>query len=134
MSHIGDVQLLLQRLKLELPVEPPPKITGAKPPNDSGSVVKIQKMPALICKHFTQVVFGAESLDRGLPFGLAQDTNDLFFAEFVLSHSSAAHSSQQNSPFVTSTFRGSGQTPIQCGGSMRLPPVLIYQKTSETAA
>jgi type II restriction enzyme len=34
---------------------------------------------------------------------------ELFIAEFALSHSSAAHSSQQNSPFVTSTFRGSGQ-------------------------
>jgi len=28
----SDVQLLLQRLKLELPAQPPPKITGAKPP------------------------------------------------------------------------------------------------------
>jgi len=27
-----DVQLLLQRLKLELPAQPPPKITGPKPP------------------------------------------------------------------------------------------------------
>ena len=35
-----DVQLLLQRLKLELPAQPPPKITGCKRPGDSGSVVK----------------------------------------------------------------------------------------------
>ena len=35
-----DVQHLLQRLKLELPAQPPPKITGPKPPGGSGSVVK----------------------------------------------------------------------------------------------
>jgi len=35
-----DVQLLLQRLRLELPAQPPPKITGPKPPGDIGPVVK----------------------------------------------------------------------------------------------
>src|SRR5271155_463277 len=35
-----DVQLLLQRLKLELPAQPPPKITAPKTPGESGSVVK----------------------------------------------------------------------------------------------
>ena len=35
-----DVQLLLQRLKLELPAQPPPKITGPEPNGESGSVVK----------------------------------------------------------------------------------------------
>ncbi len=35
-----DVQLLLQRLKLELPAQPPPKITNPKPPGGSSSVVK----------------------------------------------------------------------------------------------
>ena len=35
-----DVQLLLQRLKLELPAQPPPKITAPKPLGQSGSVVK----------------------------------------------------------------------------------------------
>jgi transposase len=35
-----DVQLLLQRLKLELPAQPPPKITRPKPPGASPSVVK----------------------------------------------------------------------------------------------
>jgi transposase len=35
-----DVQLLLQRLKLELPAQPPPKITGPKPPHQAGAVVK----------------------------------------------------------------------------------------------
>jgi transposase len=35
-----DVQLLLQRLKLELPAQPPPKITAPKPPGQNGSVVK----------------------------------------------------------------------------------------------
>jgi transposase len=35
-----DVQLLLQRLKLELPAQPPPKITRPKPSSDTGSVVK----------------------------------------------------------------------------------------------
>jgi len=35
-----DVQLLLQRLKLELPAQPPPKITASKPPGESGFVVK----------------------------------------------------------------------------------------------
>jgi transposase len=35
-----DVQLLLQRLKLELPAQPPPKITGPKPPDQASSVVK----------------------------------------------------------------------------------------------
>jgi transposase len=35
-----DVQLLLQRLKLELPAQPPPKIIGPKPNGDLGSVVK----------------------------------------------------------------------------------------------
>ena len=35
-----DAQLLLQRLKLELPAQPPPKITGPKPTGESGSVVK----------------------------------------------------------------------------------------------
>ena len=35
-----DVQLLLQRLKLELQAQPPPKITAPKPPGESGSVVK----------------------------------------------------------------------------------------------
>src|SRR5208282_2609003 len=46
-----DVQLLLQRLKLKLPPQPPPKITRQKPPGDTGSVVKTWKMPALICNH-----------------------------------------------------------------------------------
>jgi hypothetical protein len=35
-----DVQLLLQRLKLELPGQPPPKITAPKASGESGSVVK----------------------------------------------------------------------------------------------
>ena len=35
-----DVQLLLQRLKLELPPQPPPNITSHNPPSQSGSVVK----------------------------------------------------------------------------------------------
>jgi len=35
-----DVQLLLQRLKLELPAQPPPKITRPRTPGDTGSVVK----------------------------------------------------------------------------------------------
>jgi len=35
-----DVQLLLQRLKLELPAQPPPKITRPKSPSDTTSVVK----------------------------------------------------------------------------------------------
>ena len=35
-----DVQLLLQRLKLELPAQPPPKITSSKPTGQVGSVVK----------------------------------------------------------------------------------------------
>jgi hypothetical protein len=35
-----DVQLLLQRLKLELPAQPPPKIISLKPPSQTGSVVK----------------------------------------------------------------------------------------------
>ena len=35
-----DVQLLLQRLKLELPAQPPPKITRPKAPGDFASVVK----------------------------------------------------------------------------------------------
>ena len=35
-----DVQMLLQRLKLELPAQPPPKITSPKPPGENGSVVK----------------------------------------------------------------------------------------------
>jgi len=40
-THPGtDVQLLLQRLKLELPAQPPPKITTPKSPGDIGSVVK----------------------------------------------------------------------------------------------
>jgi transposase len=40
-THPGtDVQLLLQRLKLELPAQPPPKITTPKSPSDIGSVVK----------------------------------------------------------------------------------------------
>jgi len=34
------IQLLLQELKLELPAQPPPKITAPKPPGDKGSVVK----------------------------------------------------------------------------------------------
>jgi len=36
----ADVQLLLQRLKLELPAQPPPKITGAKQTGQASSVVK----------------------------------------------------------------------------------------------
>jgi transposase len=36
----NDVQLLLQRLKLELPAQPPPKITRPKAPGDMASVVK----------------------------------------------------------------------------------------------
>ncbi|HEX4121268.1 MAG TPA: hypothetical protein VH619_11675 [Verrucomicrobiae bacterium] len=35
-----DVQLLLQQLKLELPAQPPPKVTASKPPGNVGSVVK----------------------------------------------------------------------------------------------
>jgi transposase len=46
-----DVQLLLQRLKLELPAQPPPKITAPKPSGQSGSVVKTWKTRALIFKH-----------------------------------------------------------------------------------
>ncbi len=34
------VQLLLQRLKLELPAQPPPRITGSKVTGQVGSVVK----------------------------------------------------------------------------------------------
>jgi transposase len=36
----SDVQLLLQRLKLELPPQPPPKIMNPKPPGQTGPVVK----------------------------------------------------------------------------------------------
>jgi transposase len=36
----ADVQLLLQRLKLDLPPQPPPKISAPKRPGESGSVVK----------------------------------------------------------------------------------------------
>jgi transposase len=36
----SDVQLLLQRLKLELPPQPPPKIMNPKPPSQTGPVVK----------------------------------------------------------------------------------------------
>jgi len=36
----ADVKLLLQRLKLELPPQPPPKIMNPKPPIQTGSVVK----------------------------------------------------------------------------------------------
>lgn len=36
----ADVQLLLQRLKLELPAQLPPKITGPKPPGQNPPVVK----------------------------------------------------------------------------------------------
>jgi transposase len=36
----ADVQLLLQRLKLDLPAQPPPKITAPKSPGERGSVVK----------------------------------------------------------------------------------------------
>lgn len=35
-----DVQLLLQRMKLELPAQPPAKITGSMPPGQTDSVVK----------------------------------------------------------------------------------------------
>ena len=35
-----DVQLLLQKLKLELPAQPPPKITAPKPPGETNPVVK----------------------------------------------------------------------------------------------
>jgi DDE family transposase len=35
-----DVQILLQRLKLELPAQPPPKITGGQPSGDNAPVVK----------------------------------------------------------------------------------------------
>jgi transposase len=36
----SDVQLLLQRLKLQLPPQPPPKIKGPELPSQTGSVVK----------------------------------------------------------------------------------------------
>ncbi len=36
----SDVQLLLHRLKLELPPKPPPKIKGPKTPAQTGPVVK----------------------------------------------------------------------------------------------
>jgi len=36
----ADIQLLLQQLKLELPAQPPPKITCPNPPGDTASVVK----------------------------------------------------------------------------------------------
>jgi transposase len=36
----SDVQLLLQRLKLELPPQPPPKIMNPKPPGQTAPVVK----------------------------------------------------------------------------------------------
>ena len=35
-----DVQLLIQRMKLELPAQPPPKITGSMSPSQTDSVVK----------------------------------------------------------------------------------------------
>ena len=46
-----DGQRLMQRLKLELPVQLPPKITGQKLPGNTGSVVKTRKIRALICSH-----------------------------------------------------------------------------------
>jgi transposase len=36
----ADVRLLIQRLKLELPPQPPPKIMNPQPPGQTGSVVK----------------------------------------------------------------------------------------------
>ena len=36
----SDVQLLLRRLKLELPPQPPPKIMNPKPPGETALVVK----------------------------------------------------------------------------------------------
>ena len=36
----SDVRLLLQRLKLELPPQPPPKIMNPKPPGQTSPVVK----------------------------------------------------------------------------------------------
>jgi transposase len=36
----ADVQLLLERLKLDLPAQPPPKITNPKAPGENSSVVK----------------------------------------------------------------------------------------------
>jgi transposase len=36
----ADVRLLMQRLKLELPPQPPPKIMNPQPPGQTGSVVK----------------------------------------------------------------------------------------------
>jgi hypothetical protein len=44
---------------------------------------------------------------------LPKDPDNLFFAEFALSHSSAALSSRQNSPFVTSSFPGSGHNQAE---------------------
>ena len=45
-----DVQLLLQRLKLELPAQPPPKITAPKPPGKWFCSEDLEKR-SLICRH-----------------------------------------------------------------------------------
>jgi hypothetical protein len=63
--------------------------------------------PPLVKGGLTQVVSGANGLDRGLPFRLAQDANDLFFAVFALSHSSAALSFRSRTlPLSRPLFRG----------------------------
>lgn len=46
------VQLLLQRLKLERPAQPPPRITGSKVTGQVGSVVKTEAIALLICSYF----------------------------------------------------------------------------------
>ena len=51
-----DVQLLLQRLKLELPAQPPPKITRPKSSSDTASVVKTWKMRSLICRNLRPLI------------------------------------------------------------------------------
>ena len=41
-------------------------------------------------RRLADIVFGAHRPDRGVAFGFSQYPDDLFFAEFALSHSSAA--------------------------------------------
>ena len=46
-----EVQVLLYGLKLELPAQPPPKITRPNTNRGAESVVKTWKVRVLICKH-----------------------------------------------------------------------------------
>ena len=48
----ADQKILVEKLRLRLPEQPPPKITAAQTPAQCAAVVQTSKMPLLICNRW----------------------------------------------------------------------------------